>query len=109
MHAGHFIGRQHMATRWNEENVNAQCVKCNTFNEGEKYRYGLALQKKYKKDTPDVLEWKSRGLYKPLPVEMEEMIKHYENEVLKFRTNSKYAKNLQQKTTDSRQRKAQRL
>lgn len=41
--AGHFRGRQHMATRWDERNVNLQCVPCNNWGGGEAYLYSLHL------------------------------------------------------------------
>ena len=31
---GHYINRQHMSTRFDEMNCNAQCRKCNRFMEG---------------------------------------------------------------------------
>lgn len=41
--AGHFIGRQHLATRWDERNVMAQCRKCNRFEYGRQFEYSLNL------------------------------------------------------------------
>ena len=40
---GHFINRQHMNTRYDEQNCNLQCRSCNRFDEGnnEGYRRGL--------------------------------------------------------------------
>lgn len=43
LQAGHFISRKHYATRWNEENVQVQCVACNVYRYGEQYRFGLYL------------------------------------------------------------------
>ena len=34
MQCGHFQSRRHHATRWNEQNCQAQCVKCNMFKKG---------------------------------------------------------------------------
>lgn len=36
LQCGHYIGRQHYATRWEPDNCRAQCVYCNCWNEGEK-------------------------------------------------------------------------
>lgn len=47
MDAGHFVGRQHMCTRWDERNVQPQCRRCNRFMEGEKDSYAYALVNKY--------------------------------------------------------------
>tara|TARA_R110000744_G_scaffold117066_2_gene218847 strand:- start:2294 stop:2695 length:402 start_codon:yes stop_codon:yes gene_type:complete len=41
--AGHFIGRGALSTRWDEENVYAQCRKCNRFQYGRQYEYSLKL------------------------------------------------------------------
>lgn len=40
---GHYINRKHMATRFDEQNCNAQCRSCNRFDEGniQGYRRGL--------------------------------------------------------------------
>jgi 5-methylcytosine-specific restriction endonuclease McrA len=46
-HAGHYINRNHLATRWNEKNVNAQCPACNLFRQGNKTVYATRLEEKY--------------------------------------------------------------
>lgn len=46
-HAGHFQKRGRLSTRWNEQNVNAQCPSCNTYRDGEQYKYSIALDYKY--------------------------------------------------------------
>lgn len=43
LQAGHFISRKHYATRWNEENVQVQCVACNVYRYGEQYLFGVYL------------------------------------------------------------------
>ena len=45
-HAGHFMPETRNNTRYDEENVNGQCGSCN-YNQGEQYRYALALDLKY--------------------------------------------------------------
>jgi len=40
MQAGHFMSRRHRATRWHEDNVQVQCVKCNMFGQGEQFKFG---------------------------------------------------------------------
>lgn len=59
-HAGHFINRRHLGVKFDERNVNAQCVMCNTFGEGEQYKYGLALIKKYGENVIQDLEVKKK-------------------------------------------------
>lgn len=41
--AGHFIGRQHKATRWDVRNVRLQCPKCNCWGHGEQFLYSKAI------------------------------------------------------------------
>ena len=47
MDAGHYLSREHKATRWNEMNCWPQCRSCNRFKEGRKDGYALFLEKKY--------------------------------------------------------------
>lgn len=53
MHAGHYVNRDRMNTRWEEQNVHVQCPSCNTFHEGRKPEYTLFLQGRY---GPDIIE-----------------------------------------------------
>ena len=47
MHAGHFYAAGNFsAIRWDEDNVNGQCVKCNTFLHGNLLGYREGLLKK---------------------------------------------------------------
>lgn len=55
--AGHFYSRRYMNTRWNENNVFAQCRACNRFLEGNKYKYGKALEVKIGIDGINKLEY----------------------------------------------------
>ena len=59
LEAGHFVPRQHAATRWDERNVHGQCNYCNRWLHGNPYAYGLALQKEYGQATVDEL-WRSK-------------------------------------------------
>lgn len=80
--AGHFITRDNMATRWEEENVNAQCQKCNRFQSGKQYEHGLAIDKKFKKPgTASMLLVKSRSVCNWEDFEIEAMYKYYKNAV----------------------------
>src|SRR6187401_1190895 len=45
--AGHFITRENMATRWDEQNVNAQGIGDNRFKSGKQFEHGLAIDKKH--------------------------------------------------------------
>lgn len=50
LQAGHFISRKHYATRWNEENVQVQCVACNVYRYGEQYLFGVYLGEEKSQD-----------------------------------------------------------
>ena len=45
LQAGHFMSRKYYSTRWNEENVQVQCVACNVYRYGEQYKFGIYLGK----------------------------------------------------------------
>lgn len=51
--AGHYISRVHLSTRWDERNVNAQCMPCNVWRRGNAAEYTLGLQAKY---GPDIIK-----------------------------------------------------
>lgn len=53
---GHFIKRQHLATRFNEQNCNLQCKHCNSFEQGANEKYKVAIDKKWRVGTSDKLE-----------------------------------------------------
>ena len=44
---GHFFSRQHMATRYDEDNNHCQCISCNVFKHGNMGVYASRLEKKY--------------------------------------------------------------
>ena len=56
MQNGHFQSRKHLATRWDEENCQVQCVGCNMFKAGEQYKFSIALDAKYGEGTSEELE-----------------------------------------------------
>ena len=58
---GHYIKRQHMATRYDEKNCNLQCKGCNAFEQGANERYKVAIDKKWGKGTSDTLEARQRN------------------------------------------------
>ena len=78
---GHYIGRQHMATRYNEINCNAQCRACNRFEEGNKAGYRRSLVQKYGEIKILMLEAAQKSTVKISGCEYEAMIKHYRNKI----------------------------
>ena len=79
LHAGHFVGRGNKSTRWDEENVNAQCAYCNmqqSFgNVFVIHNYERALEEKYGQGTVERLIRKGREVFKPTREFLEEIIK----------------------------------
>ena len=49
--AGHFATRNHLKTRFDERNVNAQCKRCNNFGKGEQAKHGFAIDSMYGEGT----------------------------------------------------------
>lgn len=84
-HCGHFIPRGCKLTRYSEENCALQCGYCNTFKQGEQYKFGKAIDQKYGKGTSEKLEaleakYKKDG-YKWQVDELEALIKYYKERV----------------------------
>lgn len=79
--AGHFVTRENMGTRWEEENVSAQCQKCNRFQSGKQFEHGLAIDRKYGAGTADKLLMKSKSPCNWEDFELEAMYKYYKNAV----------------------------
>lgn len=77
MQNGHFMSRQFMATRYNEQNCQVQCVGCNMFKFGEQFKFSLALDSKYGKGTAEDLLHKSRQINKMSSKDFEEKISYY--------------------------------
>ena len=82
---GHFQSRRFMATRFDEENCQVQCVKCNMYSQGEQDKFGLALDSKYGEVTAEELEQISRSILKISRVEYEEKIVYYKSLVEKLK------------------------
>ena len=59
-HAGHFIGRMWIKTRYNTHNVNVQCCRCNMFLGGNPENYYPYMLDKYGQDHIDYLKKLSR-------------------------------------------------
>ena len=87
MHAGHFMSRKHHATRWNEDNVQVQCVKCNLFGQGEQYAFGKLLDIRIAEGKAEELQELSRTTVKYMRYEYEDMIKYYKEKVNAIKTN----------------------
>lgn len=78
---GHYINRQHMATRFSEVNCNAQCRSCNRFDEGNIQGYRRGMIMKYGGAQVAVLEGMKHEVRKYTDFEYNALIKHYRGEV----------------------------
>ena len=86
LQCGHFQSRKHHSTRWNEQNCQVQCVKCNMFGQGEQWKFGLQLDRKYGEGTSRELEEIARTTVKFMRIEIEENILYYKTLVKNLRT-----------------------
>ena len=77
LQAGHFMSRKHYATRWDEDNVEVQCMACNVFRAGEQYKFSKYLGQ----DKADELLAKSRETVKFPDWEIQEIIDTYKIKV----------------------------
>lgn len=80
LQAGHFMSRKHYATRWDEENVEVQCMACNVYRYGEQYLFAKHLGQ----EKADELLAKSRTIVKLKDWELLEMIEIYKEKLLEL-------------------------
>jgi len=85
IHAGHFISRRHLATRYCEKNVMPQSAADNLFGQGEQYQFGLNLDLKYGKGTAEELQLKARQPFKMMRIDYIEKISYYKDLVNKIK------------------------
>lgn len=76
-HNGHYINRQHMSLRFDEQNCNAQCVECNSFDEGNVQGYRRGLIKKIGEKDTDMLEIRKHNTCHLSEVELDLLFSHY--------------------------------
>tara|TARA_B100000902_G_scaffold353112_1_gene364314 strand:+ start:487 stop:894 length:408 start_codon:yes stop_codon:yes gene_type:complete len=91
IHAGHFMSRRHLATRWCEQNVKPQSAADNLFGQGEQFKFGMLLDSEYGEGTAVELQIKARQSFKMSRVDYEEKISYYK----KLVKNLKKEKNLE--------------
>ena len=85
MQNGHFQSRRHHSTRWNEENCQVQCIKCNMYEQGEQFKFGMSLDGKYGEGKAAELGFLARQIYKVSRVDYEEKISYYKDLVEKLK------------------------
>ena len=79
MQAGHFMSRSKYSTRWDEENVHAQCQGCNMWKQGRQYEMSIYIDQKYGAGKADELLSKSNRTAKFSDSELIELISKYQN------------------------------
>lgn len=84
MDCGHGVGRQHMATKYDEKNNHAQCKHCNGFHGGMREVYKEEVNKRYGPQTWDLLLIKSKSVSKWGQFEVDQMEKHYKTLALEM-------------------------
>jgi len=77
LQAGHFMSRKHYATRWDEDNVEVQCMGCNVYRYGEQYLFAKHLGE----TLSDELLVKSRQIQKFTDADLIDLIELYTNKV----------------------------
>jgi hypothetical protein len=92
LHAGHYINRRVLATRYDLVNVKPQCTSCNTFNEGDKPRFAIRLEEEYGNGILQELHKQSFKLYPTLPEQRDlfnHIIEYYKDKVKELENTSK--------------------
>tara|TARA_R110000851_G_scaffold116827_2_gene243253 strand:+ start:166 stop:573 length:408 start_codon:yes stop_codon:yes gene_type:complete len=85
MQNGHFQSRSFLATRFDEENCQPQCVGCNMFKQGEQYKFSLYLDSKYGEGKAEELEFLARTTVKFSRDDYEDSIRYYKSAVEKIK------------------------
>ena len=81
LQCGHFQTRRHHSTRWNEQNCQVQCVKCNMFEQGQQYIFGNKLKAEIGEDKFNKLIQLSNTSVKRSKQDYEDMIAYYKKEL----------------------------
>ena len=77
MQNGHFQSRSFLATRFDEENCQPQCVGCNMFKQGEQYKFAINLDAKYGEGKAEELEILAKSVVKLTRIDYEDKISYY--------------------------------
>jgi hypothetical protein len=83
---GHYISRAHMATRFDENNCNGQCVSCNIFKSGNVVEYRFGLIDKYGEEVVNQLEAMRNDQRQIKDPEYKELIQYYKDKVKQMKT-----------------------
>ena len=75
--AGHFQSRAKYSTRWDEQNVKAQCKHCNMTNGGQQFQFGIVLDQEYGEGTATEILIKSNQMSHYSLPDLREMVESY--------------------------------
>lgn len=81
----HYIGRDQMPTRYDEENCHAGCEICNCRDSEHKYKYRDAMLWFFGAEVVDAIRTRSKSLAKFMRIDLIGMIEHYKSEVSKLK------------------------
>ena len=84
--AGHLFSRQHLSTRYDERNVNAQCRRCNRFEYGRQYEYAQNIGA----ELAEELLQKSRQVLKLTDPEWMEIFIEYRDKLAEIKNNQSF-------------------
>jgi hypothetical protein len=82
---GHWIKRQHIGTRYHEENCHFICLDCNRFDEQHEIKYEQRLIEVYGIDKVTELMMFKRSLMKPMRSDISQTIEHYKVKISELR------------------------
>ena len=82
MDAGHFISRRYLSTRFDDQNVHAQCVRCNQYGSGEQYIHALEIDLLYGVGTKDAIYAKSKELIKYTKQDLMDLARIYKQKYI---------------------------
>lgn len=84
LHAGHFVSRVRLATRWDIENVHAQCPRDNIFLNGNAVGYARGLENRYGPSIFATLDERSRRPTKFTRADLQAMIEDFQAKLREF-------------------------
>lgn len=85
IHNGHYIGRSHIATRYDERNCHSQCPNCNVGLRGNLENYKRYMIQMYGVKRLEELEAAGRSLAKWTIFDYQEKIEYYKSEVKRLK------------------------
>ena len=82
--AGHFQTRSKFSTRWDDQNVKAQCKHCNMTNGGQQFQFGIMLDQEYGEGMAEKILIRSNQMAKYSMDDLRIMIDAYKAKVRHF-------------------------